>query len=184
MSLSHYKNSKAAVNRWEVVTPGLWECTIITPDAENTPLLIEHIRSIDGLDGINPSNQIVQQKYKYAERSYAGLPEQNHLELTVVFTMNLNDSNENYIYTTLRRWFDRRFDPNTGAMGLKKDYYGTMVLVQYNRDGSIWRKINCLDVIPGAQLAILGSLSYDSGDPAEISLPLVVDWWEEETIGL
>ena len=32
MALSHYKNSHAAINKWEVVNPSLFEVTILPPD--------------------------------------------------------------------------------------------------------------------------------------------------------
>lgn len=186
MALSHYKNSVPSVNKYEVVNPSLFEATIMTPDNLNTPLLLEHVISIDGLDGLNPSVGTVTQRFKYAERTYATVPEQTHLELTITFTSNLSDSNENYIYTTLRKWCDRRFDPSTGAMGLKKDYCGNMIILQYNRDGSVWRKITCKDVFPSGQLIMgTGTLSYEAGgDAAQCTMTLICDWWDEEVIGL
>ena len=33
--LSHYRNSHAAVGKWEVVNPSLFEVTILPPDAVN-----------------------------------------------------------------------------------------------------------------------------------------------------
>ena len=88
MALSHYRNSIAAVNQYEVVNPSLFEVTIMPPqidgvniDDESTALLLEHVRSVGGLDGLNPPVGVVRQKFKYAERSYAGAHESTHLEL-------------------------------------------------------------------------------------------------------
>ena len=190
MSLSHFKNSHAAVNKWEVVNPAMFEVTLLPPtldgqqDDKTTQLLLEHVRSISGLDGLNPAMGTVIQKYKQAERVYLGVPEQTHLELQMTFSLNLNDSNENYIYTTLRKWYTKAFNPATGQYGRKKEYCGSMVIVEYNRDGSIWRKVTCVNVIPG-QPTGMNDDSYDSGNEAkELSITFNCDGWVDETVGL
>ena len=191
MALSHFKNSHAAVNKWEVVNPAMFEVTLLPPtldgqqDDKTTQLLLEHVRSISGLDGLNPAMGTVIQKYKQAERVYLGVPEQTHLELQMTFSLNLNDSNENYIYTTLRKWYNKAFNPATGQYGLKKEYCGSMVIVEYNRDGSIWRKITCHDVFPTGQITGMGNRSYEDPNAAnELTVTFMVDYWDEEVIGL
>lgn len=191
MALSHYKNSHAAVNKWEVVNPSLFEVTIIPPapasnqDDMTSTLLLEHVRSIGGLDGLNPSIGTAVQKFKQAERHYAGGPESTHLELSLVFSLNLNDSNENYIYTTIRKWNDLIYNPANGASGLKKEYAGSMVIVEYNRDGSIWRKIVCADVFPTGQMTGMGERNYDNvNDANELTVNFMCDVWDEKTVGL
>ena len=191
MALSHYKNSHAAINKWEVVNPSLFEVTILPPefpagsDDSTTTLMLEHVRSIGGLDGLNPSVGTAVQKFKQAERHYAGGPESTHLELAVTFSLNLNDANENYIYTTLRKWCDMIYNPANGAMGLKKQYCGRMVIVEYNRDGSICRKITCSDCFPTGQMTGMGDRSYDDPNAAnELSMTFMVDLWDEQTVGL
>ena len=191
MALSHYKNSHAAVNKWEVVNPSLFEVTILPPtfpsggDDSATTLMLEHVRNISGLDGLNPSVGTAVQKFKYAERHYAGGPETTHLDLSITFSLNLNDANENYIYTILRKWRDIIYNPANGAMGLKKQYCGQMIIVEYNRDGSIWRKITCSDIFPAEQMTGMGERSYDSPNEAnELTANFICDVWEEETVGL
>ena len=195
MALSHYKNSHAAVNKWEVVNPSLFEVTIIPPAAalgasglnndQMTTLFLEHVRSIGGLDGLNPTVGTAVQKFKQAERHYAGGPESTHLELNVVFSLNLNDANENYIYTAIRKWRDIIYNPATGASGLKKDYAGSMVIVEYNRDGSIWRKVICSDVFPTGQPTGMGEKNYDNVNEAnELSCTFICDVWDEKAVGL
>ena len=190
MALSHFKNSASAINKWEVVNPSLFEVTILPPTFPSggddmSSLMLEHVRSVSGLDGINPSVGMAIQKFKYAERVYAGGPESTHLELSVTFSLNLNDANENYIYTTLRKWTDMIYNPANGAMGLKKQYCGSMIIVEYNRDGSIWRKITCQNCFPNGQLSGLGDLSYDDPNTAsEITMNFICDYWDEQSIGL
>lgn len=191
MALSHYRNSHAAVNKWEVVNPALFEVTILPPTFPNggddnaTTLMLEHVRSISGLDGVNPSIGQAVQKFKQAERHYAGGPDSTHLELTINFSLNLNWSHENYIYTTLRKWCDMIWNPANGAMGLKREYCGQMIIVEYNRDGSIWRKITCSDCFPMNQMTGMGDRNYDSINEAnELSLTFMVDVWDEQCVGL
>lgn len=190
MALSHYRNSHAAVNKWEVVNPSLFEVTILPPPGmeigdNTTTLLLEHVRSIGGLDGLTHSIGTAVQKFKYAERHYAGGPDSTHLELNMTFSLNLNESNENYIYTTLREWYDMVWNPATGAMGLKKDYCGKLIIVEYNRDGSIWRKITCSDCFPTGQPTGMGDRSYDDPNGAnELSVQFICDVWNEEVVGL
>lgn len=190
MALSHYKSAQASVNRWEPVNSSLFEVTILPPafptgGDDMSALMLEHVRSISGLDGLNPSVGLITQKFKYAERNYAGGPDTTHLELGITFSLNLNDANENYIYTTLRKWCDMIYNPANGAMGVKKQYCGQMVIVQYNRDGSIWRKITCSVCFPNGQMTGMGDLSYDDPNAAqELQITFISDLWNEETIGL
>ena len=67
---SHYRNSTAATQMYEVVSPALFEVdltfpTILSGDNSIQPeLIIEHVRSVSGLDGLTPSVANVVQKYK------------------------------------------------------------------------------------------------------------------------
>ena len=190
MALSHFRNSHAAVNKYEVVNPALFEITLLAPndtdkDSLTTQLYLEHVISIDGLDGVNPSVGTVTQKYKQADRVYAGVPESTHLDLTVTFSLNLNDANENYIYTAIRKWRDLVFNPATGSYGVKKDYCGSMIITEYNRDGSIWRRITCINVFPTNQPTGMGTRNINSGNEAnELTVNFNADTWDDETVGL
>lgn len=190
MSLSHFRNSHAAVNKWEVVSPALFEVTLLPPaldgqqDALTTQLLLEHVISIDGLDGLNPQVGTIVQKYKQSDRTYAGMPESTHLELTMTFTLNLNDANENYVYTTFRKWKDKSYNPATGAYGLKKDYCGAGVIVEHNRDGGVWRNVTCVNLYV-TNIAGLGTNNYNSGNEAkELTVSFIADCWDDKTVGL
>lgn len=191
MSLSHFRNSHAAVNKWEVVNPAMFEVTLLPPtldgqqDDLTTQLLLEHVISITGLDGVNPSMGTITQKYKQADRVYLGVPEMTHLELTMTFSLNLNDANENYIYTTIRKWYNKGYNPATGEYGMKKDYSGSMVIVEYNRDGSIWRKISCVNVFITGQPTGMNDRNYNSGNEAnELTVTFNADCWDDSTVGL
>jgi hypothetical protein len=191
---SHYNNSQAATNMWEVVSPALFEVdfsfpALINGDPNNDPILMfEHVRSITGLDGVTPTVGNVVQKYKYAERHYAAAgPDKTSLELTVTFTMNLNDSQHNYIYNMLRKWYDLIYNPQNGQMLTKKQYAegSRLFISEHDRNGAIWRKINCFNFFPSTPPTGLNDDNYDStGDAKTVSITFIVDDWVEETIGM
>ena len=191
---SHYKNSEAATKMWEVVSPALFEVYLTFPtllsglNGPNQELMFEHVRSISGLDGLTPTVGNVVQKYKFAERHYAAAgPEKTSLELTITYTMNLNDAHENYIYNMLRKWHDLIYNPQNGQTLTKNDYAGgsIMSIVEHDRDGAIWRKITCLNFFPSTPPTGLNEDNYDStGDAKTVSITFIVDDWVEEAIGM
>jgi hypothetical protein len=68
-------------------------------------------------------------------------------------------------------------------MGLKRDYVGSMVVVQYNRVGDIFRRITFKDVFPINQLTFIDELDYTVNDAGVVSITLRSDYWVEETTG-
>lgn len=190
---SHYKNSKAASNLYEVVSPALFEVdftfpTLIKNDGIDTELMFQHVRSISGLDGVNPTVGNVVQKFKFAERHYASAgPDKTSLELTITYTLNLNDTHENYIYNMLRKWYNLIYNPQNGQMLTKKQYAeGSMMRIyEHDRNGAIWRKITCYDFFPSTPPTGLNEDNYDSvGDAKTVSITFIVDDWVEQTVGM
>lgn len=183
MSLPHYTNSRASNQRFEPIQGNLFEVTIFSPLGGDTQLLLEHVKTVGGLNGLNPSVEAVEQKFKFANRSYAGMPDNTSVDITVTFTLNLNLSNENYIYNQLRDWYKLIYDPLTGEMGLKNDYVGSMVIVQFNRRGDIFRNITLKDVFPTGQPGFVDELSYESPEPVELEMTFRADHWVEQNVG-
>jgi hypothetical protein len=183
MPLPHYTQSRASSQRYEPIQPNLFEVTVFSPLGDDTGLILEHVKTIGGLNNLNPSVDAIGQKYKFADRSFASMPGQTFLDLTLNFTLNLNEANENYIYNTFRNWYKLIYDPLTGEMGLKKDYVGSMIIVQYNRAGDIFRKITCKDVFPTGQPDFVDELNYETADAAELSMTYRCDHWVEENVG-
>ena len=190
---SHYRNSDAATQMWEVVSPALFEVYLKFPtrlDRLNgrQELMFQHVRSVSGLDGLTPTVGNVVQKYKYAERHYAAAgPDKTSLELTITYTLNINDAHENYIYNMLRKWYDLVYNPQNGQTLVKRDYAGgsVMTIYEHGRDGAIWRKITCSDCFPTGQMTGMGDRSYDDPNAAnELSMTFMVDLWDEQTVGL
>ena len=183
MPLPHYTQARASSQRFEPIQPNLFEVTVFSPLGDDTGLILEQVKTIGGLNNLNPSIDAVAQKYKFADRSYASMPGQTFVDLTLNFTLNLNEANENYIYNTFRNWYKLIYDPLTGEMGLKKDYVGSMIVVQYNRAGDIFRKITLKDVFPTGQPDFVDELSYETPDPVELTMTYRCDHWLEENVG-
>lgn len=179
--LSHYNKAKASKGLYEPVHGNLFEVTFIAPaGVGGAELLLEHVNSIGGLDAVNPAIDPVQQKYKMSDRSYAGMPAQTFMDATVNFSLNLNDANQMYIYKTLKDWYKKIYNPATGEMGLKKNYVGTIIIVQYNREGDIYRKITLLDAFPHGNPTGLDEANYETPDAQTIEVVFRSDNFDEE----
>lgn len=183
MPLPHYTQSRASSQRYEPIQPNLFEVTVFSPLGDDTGLILEQVKTIGGLNNLNPAVDAINQKYKFADRSFASMPGQTFMDLTVNFSLNLNEANENYIYNTFRNWYKIIYDPLTGEMGLKKDYVGSMIIVQYNRAGDIFRKITCKDVFPTGQPDFVDELSYETPDAVDLTMTYRCDHWVEENVG-
>lgn len=181
--LSHYSQSKVSISKWEPVTVNLFEVTVKTPFNDDTALILEHVRSISGLQ-MNPDTDPIGQKYKQSDRSFAGLPGQTALDVEITFTCNLNDANQAYMYNIMRKWKDLTFNPQTGEMGLKKDYCGDIIVVQHNRKMDIYRKIVLKDVFPTKIDDGMADLNYDTSEPVEIKVTFRCDNYAEQSAGL
>jgi hypothetical protein len=183
MALPHYsedQTSKKGKN-FEPVQGNLFEVTILPPDGvAGQELLLQHVKSISGLDTLHNAVSPVEQKYKFATRSYAGMIDQTAVDVTVNFTLNLNDSNQAYLYKTMRQWYRAAYNPETGEMGLKKNYVGTMVIVQFNREGDIYRKITLDDCFIVSGLPMTGTLDYGAPEPVDLEVQWRADVWAEE----
>jgi hypothetical protein len=180
--LPHYNNSRAAVNKHEPVTNNMFEVTLFTPDGDDSGLLLEHIVKVGGLQ-LDQSWEQVEQKYKYAKRTYAGVPDETGMDVTIDFTLNLNDANENYIYNTIRRWRNKVWNPLTGEMGLKRDYCGSALIVMHNRVGDVYRRIVLKDVWPKGELT-QPELDYGTQDAMQLTLTLRCDHFDDDSLGL
>lgn len=181
MALPHYSQDQTSKKgmQYEPVQPNLFEVTILPPaGVADSALLIQHVNSISGLElykGIEAKTQ----KFKFATRSYAGMPSETSVDVTVNFSLNLNNANQAYLYKTLRQWYNKQFDPQTGVMGLKKDYVGTLVIVQFNRAGDIYRTVTLEDCFITSALGFTTELSYESSDPAALEVVWRSDAFKE-----
>jgi hypothetical protein len=181
--LPHFLNSRASTKYYEPMYQNLFEVTVLPPaTVSGGEILIEHVNKIAGLMQ-DKGSAIVEQKYKYATRSYAdGVPTGTTVDLAVDFSLNLNDANELYVYKTIRDWWRLVWNPLTGEQGLKKDYVGTIIVTNYNRKGDIFWQRTFHDCMPSGDIPEL-ALGYDAGAPIEFAgLTWRCDWWEENIV--
>jgi hypothetical protein len=180
--LPHFLNSKAATKWYEPFYQNLFEVTILPPaTVAGGSILIEHVNKIAGLTQ-DKGSETIEQKYKFASRSYAsGTPTSTVNDLTVSFSLNLNDANELYVYKTIRDWFRLVYNPLTGEQGLKKDYIGTLIVTNFNRKGDIFWQRTFHDCMPKGDLPELG-LDYGAGESVAMDVGFRSDWWEENIV--
>lgn len=178
--LPHYQNSLFGINKYEPVYLNQFEVLITPPAAVlGGPILVQQVTSITGL-GVDKTPAATQQKYKFAVRNYAGAkPEQTVFDLTVNFSVNLNDANSMYVFKTLRQWTDLIYNPLTGAMGVKRDYTGTIVLSIFNKQGDVFRRITCRDCFPISPIGAM-EMDYSGTELYDISLQWAVDYWDDQ----
>lgn len=181
MALPHYSQDQTSRSgrQFEPVQANLFEVTILPPaGVADAPLMIQHINSISGLE-LYKAVAAVEQKYKFSTRSYSGIPEGTTVDVGINFSLNLNDANQAYLYKSLRNWYNKQFNPQTGAMGLKKDYVGTIVVVQFNRVGDIYRTITLEDCFIISGLPFTTELNYETADAQALEVTWRCDTFKE-----
>ena len=169
----HYRNSTASMNMYEPVYINLFEITIQPPAILtnwNTPLLMEQVIKVGGLDvdKVPPAN--ILQTFKGWTRSYADAKlEQTYVDITVDFEVNLDDTNSMYMYKGLKAWCSTIFDPLTAVMNLKTTYAGGPFTVQiYNRVANIFRQYTFPTVWPTTNINAI-DLDYTTSDKFTIT---------------
>ena len=183
MALPHYSEDQTSRKgkNFEPVQANLFEVTILPPaGVSGQELLLQQVTNVGGLAGLAPEVGPVTQKYKFADRNFAGMPDTTAIDLTIGFTLNLNDSNQAYTYKTLRQWYRAAYNPETGEMGLKKDYVGTIVIVQFNRAGDIYRKVTLDDCFITSGVNLTDTLDYSAADAVAMEVGWKCDVYSEE----
>lgn len=185
--LPHFTNSKAAINNYEPVYLNQFEIIINPPsgivDASTTfkgeTVLTQQVKSINGLAVDILANGNVEQNYKFATRRYAGgEPTTSDMTLTVEFEVNLNDANSMTVYKVLRQWSDLIYNPLTGAMGIKNDYVGSMVISIFNKRGDVFRRIRIPSCFPSTPINDM-QLDYENPAIYTVSQSWICDYWED-----
>ena len=177
--LSHYKNSKAGMEKHEPIYLNMFE-VILTPPAGvgGGDLLLDQVKKLSGLE-LDKNPGTVEQFYKFAKRRYAGaLPESTTMDIVIDFEVNLNEANSMYTFKTLRQWSDLVYNPLTGAMGLKVDYTGSMLVSIHNKAGEIFRKVRLPVTWPITPIPAM-ELDNQSTELYVVSVTFAADYWED-----
>jgi hypothetical protein len=187
MSLPHIQNSKAGVNRWDPMHNSLFEVYFTLPEAlrgeyaNDEMLITEHVKSISGLDSLDKGPGAEAQKFMGTSRSYLQPKlDATHHELEVVFTLNLRNGVDNYIYKIFKAWKNLNYNLETGEISLKKDYCADWLKISIaNRAGDIIRQIVYKDVMLAEGITGMNDLSYESNDAVELTVKFRSDWAKE-----
>lgn len=179
--LPHYRNSFASVNNFEPVYLSQFEVLLQPPPSVGGwNLVMEQVLSVKGVE-VNKMPEVVPQKYKSATRSFSGgMVADTSIEVELSFEVNLDDNNSMYVYKALRKWCDIIYDPLTGRMGLKKDYVGGPMIINYfNKNGDIFRQVQMPTVFPTTAIPAIES-DFNSNDVYKIDgFKFKADYWEE-----
>jgi hypothetical protein len=186
--LPHFSNSVAARNNYEPVYLNQFE-VIINPPAgiplaaqrfKGEGILAQSVKSISGLAvDISPS-ATVDQNYKFATRRYAGgEPSTTDMTVSMEFEVNLNpQTNSMEVYKILRQWSDLIYNPLTGAMGLKKDYVGSMVISIFNKQGDVFRRVSIPSCFLSEAIPAM-DLDYEQVTNYSIGVSWICDYWTD-----
>lgn len=174
--LPHTLNSTAGANAYEPFVGSQFQLFFTPPSGvSSAQILREHVKSVTGMFGDQSGEEAIEQQYQNATRSYDSNNKQTFYDITVNFTLNLDDNNDLYVYRILREWAHKKFNPFTGERGLKKDYIGSLTAIRYNRDGSIfWQRT-------ASQAFIKSSFpdmpaDYSAHEPLELELVFRADY--------
>lgn len=178
--LDHVKNSVAGRNLYEPVVQSLFRVTFIPPTSlGDAAILSEHCQNISGFK--IPGPEAIQQQHGTARRNYASVEVDNTQNLTMSFSLNLNDEYQNYIFNFLQDWRSLVFDPVTGTRGLKKDYVGKAIIESYSRDGQIYWERTVHNFWPSADFSgALFDNDITSHDPAALDSSWIADYYTEK----
>lgn len=190
--LPHFKNSAAGPGKYEPIYLNQFEVIITPPPAVSgkigfgNNLMLEHVLTVSTLPEYAGSGSgVVIQNYKFSQRTYApARPTQTYHQFTIDFEVNLNNSNDMYIYNALRAWADLIYNPLTGRQGLKTDYADASIQVtQFNRAGLIFRDFVFTPVFLGPQKMTETALDYTSEGIYKLTVQFTADSYTESRIG-
>jgi hypothetical protein len=187
--LSHFRNSRASQELFEPVYQNLFTVQLALPtgvgaDEETSNLLLEGITNISGLQSHSFPTTLASQKFKWAERRFAGAkPDKTTMDVAFDFEVNVDKTPSAYTIKTLRKWCDLVYDPLTGRTGLKADYVAPWALITLYDRGSrpFWQwKMYYVFPMTGIQEV---PLDYNSEDLFKVTgFTLACDYWDETIV--
>lgn len=195
MALPHIQNSAAGRNLYDPVHTNIFEVYFTLPgglknesitidNQDITILMTEHVLKVSGLDALHAAPGIGQQKFMGTDRTYINPKmDSTHAEISIDFSLNLSNANDNYIYNIFRKWLALGYNVTTGERHLKSDYTADwMKICIGNRQGDIFHEIVFHDVMIMGGIENFGELNYDTADALQITVKFASDWWEDTRI--
>lgn len=188
MALPHIQNSVAGRDLYDPAYKSIFEVYFTLPDAlrdkfgQDEALITEHVKTVGGLDALDKGPETSTQKFMGTTRTYVNpkMESTSAEDIQIVFTLNMRNGVDNYIYKLFRAWKDLNYDLNTGEIHMKKDYVAKWLKISIgNRAGEVVREIVFRDVMLKGNLEGMSELDYEGNDPLELTVHFTSDWWKE-----
>lgn len=184
----HFTNSKVSANLYEPLYPNLFEVTITPPTilansaewGSQREIVLEEIKSVSGLE-IDKLPAIVRQQFKGTQRGFIGVnPDDTTIEVSFSMEMNLNDTNQNFVYNAMRVWSDLCYNPTNGSQTLKKDYVSQvgMTVLAFNKNREVYRKYEIKNIFPSRPIPAL-SFDYTNNQPFMLEMSFFGDYFTQ-----
>ena len=187
--LPHIKNVKAALERWDPVYQSIFSIGFTVPpsmagefDQEDLHVLSQQVISVSGLDNLQQSVKTYTQKYLGVDVAFFNPAiDTTGIDYVVQFNLNIRNKSDVYVFKLFKQWLNLIYCNATGVIALKAQTYGRMVILEANRDGTIWRQVVLKNVIV-TEIKGMESLDYTSQDVRTLNVTFHADYWDE-TIG-
>lgn len=185
--LPHISNITAAVNYYDPMHQSIYEVYFTLPNqlkgefAEVEEILTEQVVSVSGLDALQKTPGVGQQKFMGVDVSFANpVLDNTYAEPSFVLNLNLRSRNDAFVFKVFKAWSKLNYDLADGTRTLKRDYIGdNLRIAEANRDGTIWRSFIFHDIIL-TEVSGLDSLDYSNNEARTLTVKFRSDYWEEE----
>jgi hypothetical protein len=178
MKLPHIESNVTTQNVDEAVTMNLFAVQFIPPAGVVVPEGIEdEIVSIGGLDVLDKIPDVVKQVSRGHTRNFSGaFIDDQTVELSMVVNLNMGGKKSNHIliHRMFKQWARLQRDDRTGALGLKKDYVGQIIIDQTNTVGDPWRNID-LRLAFIQEITGLDEIGLENGDAVQLNVTIVAE---------
>jgi len=187
--LPHIKNVAAGMNKWDPVQQSIFLVGFSVPPSmqgeynqDELNILSQQVVSISGLDNLNNSLKMYQQKYLGVDRAFFNpVIDNTGIEYTILFNLNIRNRNDVYVFRLFKEWINLIYTLSTGVVSLIQQAYGKMIILEANRDGTVWRQVVLKNVVV-TDIKGMESLDYTSQDVRSLQVTFHADYWDE-TIG-
>lgn len=185
MPLPHFTQLQSTNVNYEPVYPSLFEITFVLPallqeEGRDPLIMLENATNVDL--PLTPDIKPVEQRFKFSTRRYLTLPENTHMDFDIKFNLNVNEDGAVFIWNTLKSWYDKVWNSQTGSTMYKRDLVGTVVVNQHDKKGFVIRRVT----YHNTQLMGIGGTTLDWSQNSDIIGPVDVkftsDYWTDEYI--
>lgn len=185
MPLPHFTNILTATTLAEPVFPSLFEITFILPtlmqaEGRDPLALLENAKSVDF--DLTKDITSASQRFKYSTRVFLTMPEKTDIDFSIKFNLNVDNNGSVFIWNTLKSWYDKVWNSQTGTVFYKSDVVGTVIVNQHDKKGFVIRRVT----FQNAQLQGIGQIGLDweqnTSIIQDVEAKFISDYWTDEYI--